>query len=128
MTASVFCQIAGVVLIVVAIWGFITGDHVLIFHVNTTHNIVHLASGVIALICGFVGEAAARTFCLIFGAVYGLVAILGFARVEAAIALLHLNPADNWLHLFIALAFLGVGIGTGLQRHRTDGRPLAGSI
>jgi len=129
MTASVFCKVAGAVLIVVAIWGFITGDHVLIFHVNTTHNIVHLLSGVFALICGFAGESAARMFCFIFGSVYGLVAVLGFAQVDAVVERLHLNAADNWLHLFIALAFLAVGIGTGLQRRpRTTGRPLAGSI
>ncbi len=108
--AANFCKLAGIVLIAVGIWGFITGDHVLIFHVNTAHNIVHLLSGVLAFACGLAGDRAARVFCIIFGSIYGLVALLGFGGVDWVVRALHLNEADNWLHICIAGAFLIAGI------------------
>jgi len=100
------CLVMGVVFVIVALWGYIDGDNVLIFHVNAVHNTVHLLSGIVAIACALAGEHASRLFAWIFGAVYGLVAILGFAGVTAAIDLLHLNPADNWLHAAITLVFL----------------------
>jgi len=104
--AKQVCAVMGVAFLVVAVWGFIDGEHVLIFHVNTAHNIVHLLSGILALACAYAGEKAARSFCLIFGSVYGLVAILGFLNVAWANELLHLNDADDVLHLVIVVIFL----------------------
>jgi hypothetical protein len=110
MTPTLLCKLMGIVFILVAAWGFVDGHEVLIFHVNTAHNVVHLASGIVALICGFAGSTAARAFCILFGVVYGAVAIAGFAGVEQAIELLHLNDADNWLHAGLSLLFLVVGL------------------
>jgi hypothetical protein len=104
--ANLVCRIFGVVFLIVAVWGFVDGHSVLIFHVNTAHNVVHLVSGLAALGCGFANSAAARAFCLVFGAVYGLVAILGFLNVQAVNELLHLNDADDVLHAVIAAVFL----------------------
>ena len=39
-----------------------------LFHVNTAHNIVHLASGVVLLLCGLAGAGPARAFFKIFRA------------------------------------------------------------
>ena len=111
--ASLICKVMGVVFVIVAIWGFVAGDQVLIFHVNTAHNIVHLLSGLLALACGFAGEGPARGFSLIFGAVYGLVAVLGFMNVQFANDLLHLNDPDDWLHAGIAVVFLLAGVLSG---------------
>lgn len=110
MNAALVCKIMGVVFLIVAAWGFIDGDRVLIFHVNLAHNVVHLASGIGALACGFAGERAARVFCFVFGAVYGLVAAMGLLGVRAVIDLLHLNAPDNWLHAAIAAVFLVAGL------------------
>jgi len=103
---NLVCRVMGVVFVIVAIWGFIDGSRVLIFHVNTAHNIVHLLSGALALAYGFMSLRAARTFCITFGLVYALVAVLGFLGVAQVISFLHLNPADNWLHVGIAAVFL----------------------
>lgn len=108
--ASLICKVMGVVFVAVAIWGFIAKDQVLIFHVNTPHNVVHLISGLAALACGFAGEKAARTFSVVFGVVYGLVALLGFLNVDYIVNLLHLNTPDNWLHAGIAAVFLVAGL------------------
>lgn len=104
------CKILGVVFILVAIWGFVTGTEVLIFSVNTVHNVVHLLSGIGALACGFAGFKASKAFCLAFGAVYLLVAILGFMNVEPVNRLLNLNNPDDFLHLGLAAIFLGAGL------------------
>ena len=121
--ASILCKIMGFVFIIVAIWGFIDGDKVLSFHVNMMHNIVHLLSGIGALACGFAGERTARAFCFIFGAVYGLVALLGFLGVTQVVDLLHLNPADNWLHTAIAALFLITGFASAAKTRPQPSTP-----
>ena len=105
--ATLVCKIMGVIFVFIAIWGFVDGSKVLVFHVNTMHNLVHLASGILALICAFTSYKAAKMFSIIFGIVYGLVAILGFMDVQFINDLLHLNDADDFLHIGIALLFLG---------------------
>jgi len=109
MIASTFCKIMGVVLVIVGIAGFFRHD-LMGFHVNTAHNIVHLASGALALWTGFTSEAASKAFSLVFGSVYLLVAILGFLNAKLVIDLLDLNQADNWLHTGIAALFLVAGV------------------
>ncbi len=104
------CKVLGVTFLAVAVWGFIAGDRVLVFHVNTAHNVVHLLSGIAALACGFASGVAARAFCLGFGAVYGLVAVLGFLGAAPVVSLLHLNAADNWLHALLATVLLATGV------------------
>src|SRR5207244_6599076 len=73
----------GLVFLIVGILGFVpavTSNEMLlgIFHVNFAHNIVHLASGAVFLLCGMSGPGPSRTFFKIFGIVYALVASLGF--------------------------------------------------
>lgn len=109
------CLAMGAIFIMIAIWGFVDGENVLIFTVSTAHNWVHLLSGAAALACGFAGPAVARGFCWAFALVYGLVALLGFAGVPFVVELLHINPADNWLHVGITLVFL-LGAVAGLRR------------
>jgi hypothetical protein len=46
---------------------------------------------------------------MVFGTVYGLVAVLGFLNVGTVVEMLNLNLADNVLHLAIAAACLWVG-------------------
>lgn len=108
--ARAVCIIMGLAFIAIAVWGFIAKDAVWIFHVNTAHNIVHLASGILALLCGMAGAGPAKAFCIIFGLVYGAVAVAGFMNVEYVNNLLHLNDPDDWLHTGIAAVFLLAGL------------------
>jgi hypothetical protein len=109
-------NVFGVVFLLVGILGFVPGitpnGHLLgIFHVNTAHNLVHIASGIAALIAAGMGYRAARNYFRIFGAIYALVAILGFATggTDPLLGLIANNPADNWLHAAIALVSLALG-------------------
>jgi hypothetical protein len=84
-----------------------------IFQVSVLHNIVHLLFGV-------AGIAAARTFgsargYLIGGGVIYLVLwIYGLAIDHGSDAnFVPLNDADNWLHLVLGIAMIGVGLALG---------------
>ena len=115
----------GIVFLAIGILGFVpsittdmNGMPMLlgIFHVNTLHNVVHLASGAVALLCGMSGAGASRTYFRIFGVIYLLVAILGFYPDGTMIlGMLSNNPADTWLHVAIAVVSLFLGFGTSSE-------------
>lgn len=103
--------ILGIVLTIIGVYGFFSGGMVLSFQVDTLHNVVHLASGLIALWAANAGQAASKTFLVIFGIIYALVAVLGFMMNGDVLGLMMMNDADNWLHVAIAAACLIVGFG-----------------
>ena len=81
--AKTLALLFGVVFLLIGILGFVPAlspNEMLlnIFHVNAAHNVVHLLTGVVALLAGMADVGAAKMFFKIFGVVYGLVAILGF--------------------------------------------------
>jgi hypothetical protein len=111
--AKTFAMVLGAVLLLVGIWGTTTGGHdheLIVFGVNSAHNMVHLLSGLLGLIMAFAGERWAKTYLLGFGTVYGLVTILGFLNVTSVVRMLNLNLADNLLHLAISASCLIVGL------------------
>jgi len=106
--------VLGVVLALVGVLGFVPGvvmDNMLlgIFAVDTIHNIVHLASGVLAILFAMRGEGQAKLFAKVFGVVYGLVAVLGFVASDLLMSIMAVNMADHVLHVVLALAFLYLG-------------------
>jgi hypothetical protein len=107
--------------IVIGILGFVPaiapdGMLLKIFHVNAAHNVVHLATGIVALLCAMSGAGAARTFFQIFGIVYAIVAILGFVKGDDInIWIISNNVADTCLHVVIAVVSLFLGFGTAKQ-------------
>ena len=115
MTLKSIAIAFGIVLLLVGILGFVpaaTPDGKLlgIFAVNTMHNIVHVATGVVALIAGFASERGAKIFFQVFGVIYAVVALLGFVYGEQLLlGLVSNNTADTWLHVAIALLALYLG-------------------
>lgn len=105
----------GLVFIVVGILGFLpdftpNGKLLTLFLVNPMHNIVHLATGIVALICGLTSGMAAKVFFIIFGIVYAAVAFLGFQMGQGMLFdMIAINQADNFLHTGIALVSLYLG-------------------
>ena len=105
-----FATWLGVILLVVGLWGLFNGSMLMWFQVNSTHNWVHIISGILGLLAGLTAAGAyAGTFNKVFGIVYLLVAILGFVGVTAIVDLLMLNTEDNWLHLVIGVVTAWVG-------------------
>jgi hypothetical protein len=105
-----FAIVLGAVLLLVGIIGFFMDPVIGIFHVNALHNWIHVLSGVVLLIGGLAANGQyAKTINIVFGVVYGLVAILGFAGILVP-TLLEAQMSDNVLHIVIALVSLGVGL------------------
>ena len=112
--------IFGLFFIVAGIGGFVSslapnGMLFGIFMVGPVHNTIHLASGVVALLCAFADAGAARKYFQIFGVVYLLVALLGFYYGnQPLIGMVEHNQADIGLHLVIAAVSLYLGfLGNG---------------
>ena len=105
-------RILGVVLVVVGLLGFVMSSPLLgIFEIDPLHNVIHLASGAIALVLGG-NQGTARMYLIVFGLVYGVVAIAGFVQGDTVLGLIGVNMADNLLHTGIAAACLVVGFGS----------------
>src|SRR5687768_9331292 len=88
----------GIVLLLVGIAGFFVDNTLIIFRVDTVHNVIHLLSGIVALGAAAMGTSYARLYLIVFGLVYGLVTILGFAMSGDILGLFTVNEADNYLH------------------------------
>jgi hypothetical protein len=110
--AQLYALAFGIVLTAVGILGFfvdsgfgtgsdLEGDEFIVFEVNGWHNIVHLASGLIALWAA-PNRRYARGFAIAFGPVYAVVTIWGFVLSDSVFGLIPVNAADNVLHLGIA--------------------------
>lgn len=107
---KIFTKILGIVLVLVGIAGFFVDGYLLMFEVDTMHNIVHLVTGLLALSSSS-SYKLSRTFLILFGFVYGVVAIVGFIQ-GSVIGLFDVNDADNLLHTAIAAACLLIGFGS----------------
>ena len=101
-----WATILGVVFLAIGILGFFTGETLLVFGINSLHNVVHLVSGAVLLWAGLSAGAPTKQVNTTFGVIYGLVGIVGFFGV---LGFLNVNTADNWLHLAIAVVSLAVG-------------------
>jgi hypothetical protein len=116
--AKLYATVLGAVLTLVGILGFIpglapNGNLLGIFAIDPLHNIIHILSGVVGLAVAFTANGAyARYYALIFGAVYALVTVVGFIQGTTVLGLIHVNLADNILHLAIAAASLVVYFAT----------------
>jgi hypothetical protein len=117
--AKTVCKILGIVFLLVGICGFLAPT-LLGAHLTPAHNVVHLASGAIALYLGFAGSlTAARAFCLIFGVVYLGLGFLGqFVLGDPAngrmwhVGPLELGQMDHLIHILLGVVFLAGGLFT----------------
>lgn len=107
----------GAVFVLVGILGFIPAftpnGHLLgVFEVNGVHNMIHLLSGVAALVMSRT-HSGARLYFQVFGIVYGLVTLLGlFYGDNDLLGIVAHNVADIFLHFIITAAALYFGFGT----------------
>jgi hypothetical protein len=123
--AQVFALVIGLMLVAAGIAGFFysasfsAGDEIEreallgILDVNGWHNVVHIASGVLGLaVAG--SYFGARAYAIAIGAIYLLVAALGFIAGDGdeILGLIPVNTEDNVLHLLIGISGLGAGLLT----------------
>ncbi len=111
----------GVVFLLVGVLGFIPalspthsdGMRYLLglFMVGGIHNAIHLLSGAAAVLGGLKSEKYAKLYFQVFGSVYALVTIVGFIQKDTVLGIFHINTADNFLHLALAVVILAIGFG-----------------
>lgn len=128
--ANRICTILGIAFLLVGIAGFVL-PNVLGMHLSLAHNLVHIISGAVALWLGLKGTPqAAKTFCLVFGAVYLLLGIAGFVAggagepsaniphgndtrmLKVIPGQLELGTMDHIVHILLGAIFLIGGLTT----------------
>jgi hypothetical protein len=107
-----FCLIFGIVFILLGIAGFIpplTRHHWLsdVFEVSSVRNLIYILTGLIGLSTS-TSAGYAKLYFKIFGLIYALMAIFGFA-LNGNLGLLHVNLADSFFHLIVAIIALYLG-------------------
>jgi hypothetical protein len=133
--AKTIATILGVLFILVGIVGFVAPG-VGGFHLSAAHNLIHLVSGAASLYFGLKGTlAGARLFCIVFGAVYGLLGLAGFLAggpgtpampgmaadsrlLKVLPGTLELGTSDHTFHVILAIIYLAAGFLTRVDLDR----------
>ena len=117
--AKTVCKLLGLVLLLVGLLGFTHLLDPIQAHLTLYHNLVHIASGLLALYFGFAGSmSGAKGFCLVFGLVYLALGICGFLLMgpdhiwHVVDDLLMFGRRDDAIHIVLGLVFLGGGLMT----------------
>jgi hypothetical protein len=129
----VFCLVVGATLVLVGLLGFLAeskfdtssggdggaldGEKLILFEVNGWHNVVHIASGVF-LLALMRRHDTARIAALSFGAIYGVVTLIGLVDGKDVLGLIPVNPADNVLHIVLTVAAFAAGLAPLRRRER----------
>ena len=111
--------VLGIVFIAVGLLGFVSnpiiGDsETAIFHADTVHNMVHIISGALFVTVALFAPASASMFLKVFGVVYFLLGVLGLINIGTQgmgklLGFLHVNGADNFLHIALGLVIFLAG-------------------
>jgi len=122
MTAKTSALIIGLIFIAVGLLGFVdnpiigTSDKA-IFHADTMHNAVHIGSGILFLLFALAAPGSASGFLIIFGIVYLAIGVLGLISfgtqgMGKVLGILHVNGADNILHVVLGVVIFIAGIAS----------------
>jgi hypothetical protein len=80
-----------------------------VFEVSVLHNIVHLLFGAVGLLMVRTASGAV-TYLITGGAIYFVLWIYGMLiDLDSNANFVPVNDADNWLHLVLAVAMVGLG-------------------
>jgi Domain of unknown function (DUF4383) len=133
--ARLYAMVVGVVLVAAGIIGFfyessfttdesVRGSVFGLLDVNGWHNVVHIATGLLGILAAR-RVASARTYCLLFGIVYLLVCIWGFAvgNDGSVLGIVPVNTADNILHLLLAAGGFAAYAASAPRRETGAARP-----
>lgn len=93
-----------------------------LFQVSILHNIVHLLFGVVGLALAR-SATGARNYLIGGGIVYLVLWVYGLIIDQTSAAnFVPLNTADNWLHLVLGAAMIGLGVALARGVTRTATR------
>jgi arginine exporter protein ArgO len=84
-----------------------------LFAVSVLHNLVHAAFGVAGLVLSRT-RSGAKNFLVFGGIVYAVLWLYGLLIDHGSPAnFVPVNTADNWLHLFLAIGMIALGVLLG---------------
>ncbi len=106
-----FTWLLGIILLVIGILGFVSNPVLGLFEVDTMHNIIHIVTGVVGIAAAASGVSYARLFLIVFGMLYAVVAVLGFAMNGDILGIITTNRAEDYLYTALALVSLAIGFG-----------------
>jgi hypothetical protein len=113
--ARMTCKVFGVLFVAIGLVVLVRGGEDSLYH-----NLLHLATGSVALAIGFVGSAtAAQRFCQLFGGFYLALGALGLLLGDPAASRLwqagplSLDVADHVFHIVLGLIFAASGLVSG---------------
>jgi hypothetical protein len=119
MKVKTAALLIGLVFISVGLLGFTSNPIIgespeAIFHADTTHNMVHIVSGLLFILFAIAIPRYTKPFLQLFGVVYFLIGIVGLLRIgdegiTQVLGFLHVNGADNYLHIGLGLIIFLAG-------------------
>ncbi len=122
MTSKSAALLIGLIFIAVGLLGFIDNPIIgesenAIFHADRLHNMVHIGSGVLFVLVALASPGAAGGFMILFGLIYLALGVIGFVSfgkdgMGKVLGILHVNGADNFLHVALGAVILIAGIAT----------------
>ena len=120
LTSKNICIAFGSVFVLVGFLGFIPNPIVSaegLLETNVMHNLVHVLTGSAFLFGGLAMEGREGFALNVITAAYFGVALLGFmTNGNMLLGLVHINEADRWLHLGLAIAMLVGAVASSKQR------------
>lgn len=104
----------GITFVLAGLLGFVPNPLVAphgLFAVNLAHNLVHVFTGVVFLAAALRFPGKADVIVKAVGIGYVVVTIAGFLTSGTMLlGFVHINEADRWLHLGLAIVILAAGI------------------
>ncbi len=118
--AKLFAQVTGVVLLILGLVGFVSGDYLIGLNSATIEDVFHVVLGLISLYAGFSqGDNLAIKTALVLGLVYILVAIVGFINPDVGgLYNPDLRTPDHLVHLVLGL--VGIYVGYASSKNSPD--------
>lgn len=107
-----FAFIFGIVFLTMGVLGLAIPDNpwISLFHFNFAFNALHIVSGIIALVVGFLNRFALRLFFQMSGVLYSILAVLGFVYGDKGISGLFSSSIQGiWFHVIVATSALILG-------------------
>ena len=115
----------GLIFVLVGLLGFVSNPIIgraSYFLTNPAHDFAHLILGGLLLSLASTGNRAAKPALYVTGAVYGLLALVGFAQVGPSddgmlFGFVHVNYNDNCLHAMLGVLLIVSGLATESRSH-----------